>query len=71
MTTALADLCAVDLRPFAIVQGKGFHNFVQVILDIAVAHNKRLDAKELLPDETTVKRNTSGQCSGRFLGITS
>jgi hypothetical protein len=59
VTTALVDLCAEDLRLFAIVQGKGFQKFVQVILDIAIAHNKRLDAKELLPDETTIKRNTS------------
>ena len=61
VTTILVDLCAEDLRPFAIVQGKGFQKFVQVILDIAIAHNKRLDAKELLPDETTIKRNTSNR----------
>ena len=59
MTTALDDLCAEDLHPFAIVQGKGFQKFVQVILDIAIVHNKRMDAKELLPDETIVKCNTS------------
>ena len=61
MTTALVNLCAEDLCPFAIVQGKDFQKFVQVILDIAIAHNKRLDAKELLPDETTIKRNTSNR----------
>ena len=59
VTIDVVDLCAEDLHPFAIVQGKGFQNFIQVILDIAIAHNKRLDAKDLLPDETTIKRNTS------------
>ena len=38
LTTAIADFCAVDVRPFAVLSGGGFKAMTQAALDIAVAN---------------------------------
>ncbi|BBN18176.1 hypothetical protein Mp_8g00340 [Marchantia polymorpha subsp. ruderalis] len=51
-----AAMCAVDMRPFAIVSGEGFQSLLQTVLDIGVASKNPIRIKDLLNDEVTVKR---------------
>ena len=57
LTTAIADSCAVDMRPFAVVAGSGFKAMIQTALDIATVANPscgRLLIDELLATPKTV-----------------
>ncbi|BBN04075.1 hypothetical protein Mp_3g01670 [Marchantia polymorpha subsp. ruderalis] len=51
-----AAMCAVDMRPYAIVSGEGFQSLLQTVLDIGVASKNPIRIKDLLSDEVTVKR---------------
>lgn len=59
LTTAIADFCAVDMRPFAVVAGPGFMKMMQTALDIAVANPSRgrLLAGELIATPKTIRLN--------------
>lgn len=57
ITLALADFCAQDLRPFNIAKGPGFKNMIQTVLDVAVNHNKRLLADDLLCEPINIRKN--------------
>jgi hypothetical protein len=51
-----AAMCAVDMRPFAVVSGKGCQSLLQTVLDIGVASKNPIRIKDLFSDEVTVKR---------------
>jgi hypothetical protein len=51
-------MCAVDMRPFAVISGEGFQSLLQTVLDIGVASKNPIWIKDLLSDEVTVKRAT-------------
>ncbi len=51
-----AAMCAIDMRPFAVVSGEGFQSLLQTVLDIGVASKNPIRIKDLLSDEVTVKR---------------
>ncbi len=59
MTTSIADFCAVDMRPFAVVAGSGFKAMIQTAFDIAVANPScgQLLVDELLATLKTVRLN--------------
>lgn len=51
-----AAMCAVDIRPFAIVSGDGFKALLQTVLDIGVSSKNPIRIEDLLSDQVTVKR---------------
>ncbi|OAE24427.1 hypothetical protein AXG93_4530s1290 [Marchantia polymorpha subsp. ruderalis] len=57
ITVALADMCAVDMRPFYIVKGTGFRNYTQTVLNIGVNSKVGMLVDNILPDPTTESRN--------------
>ncbi|BBN02288.1 hypothetical protein Mp_2g14090 [Marchantia polymorpha subsp. ruderalis] len=57
ITVALADMCAVDMRPFYIVKGTGFRNYTQTVLNIGVNSKVGMLVDNILPDPTTISRN--------------
>lgn len=57
ITGALADMCAVDMRPFDIVKGKGFREFSQKLLNIGVNSKRGISIDKLFPAPITVSRN--------------
>jgi hypothetical protein len=48
MTNSLVNMCAYDIRPFAVVEGPGFHDVIQTALDIGFASKTPLLAHDLL-----------------------
>jgi hypothetical protein len=48
MTNFLVNMCAYDIRPFAVVEGPGFHDVIQTALDIGFASKTPLLADDLL-----------------------
>jgi hypothetical protein len=48
MTNSLVNMCAYDIHPFAMVEGPGFHNVIQIALDIGFASKTPLLADDLL-----------------------
>ncbi|KAH8935934.1 hypothetical protein BDL97_17G057100 [Sphagnum fallax] len=58
VVTSCAAMCAVDMRPFAVISGEGFQSLLQTVLDIGVASKNPIWIKDLLNDEVTVKRAT-------------
>ncbi|KAK3925971.1 Transposable element Hobo transposase [Frankliniella fusca] len=64
--------CAKDLAPFQSVQGEGFLDLVQNILDIGFQATGRVDARRLMPDRTTVSRNMedmAGEIKLKFIPL--
>ncbi|BBN12813.1 hypothetical protein Mp_5g23090 [Marchantia polymorpha subsp. ruderalis] len=57
ITVALADMCAVDMRPFYIVKGTGFRNYTQTVLNIGLNSKVGMLVDNILPDPTTITRN--------------
>ena len=53
-TDRIALCCANDFRPFYMVEGEGFIELIQWIIDL-VAAKGRIDARELLPKSKAVK----------------
>ena len=58
---AAAICCAVDLRPFTFIEGKGFQLLVQAIIKFA-SINGLVKASDLLPSANTVKNHLKTQC---------
>ncbi len=58
MTNSLVNMCAYDIRPFAVVEGPGFHDVIQTALDIGFASKTPLLAYDLLESRQTIKRRT-------------
>jgi zinc finger BED domain-containing protein 1 (E3 SUMO-protein ligase ZBED1) len=58
-TMEAVKMCAIDFRPFETVAGKGFKHLVQSCMDVATKYSERVLVDDLLPDPTTVSRNTS------------
>lgn len=52
----LIDFVCNDLRPFEIVSGKGFRDFIQEMINIGSIHGS-FPVDELLPNPTTISRN--------------
>ncbi|BBN19838.1 hypothetical protein Mp_8g14090 [Marchantia polymorpha subsp. ruderalis] len=57
ITVALADMRAVDMRPFYIVKGTGFKNYTQTVLNIGVNSKVGMLVDNILPDPTTISKN--------------
>ncbi len=58
MTNSLVNMCAYDIRLFAVVEGPGFHDVIQTALDISFASKTPLLADDLLQSRQTIKRRT-------------
>jgi hypothetical protein len=54
----LSYMCAVDIRPFEMIEGRGFQDVLQYIADMAAKHG-RIHINAILPNPTTVSRNVS------------
>ena len=67
LTTAIADFCAVDMRPFAVVSGSEFKAMIQTALDIAVPNPScgRLLVDELLATPTVRLNVETRAAAGR------
>jgi len=48
MTNFLVNMCAYDIRPFAVVEGPRFHDVIQTALDIGFANKTPLLVDDLL-----------------------
>jgi len=48
MTNSLVNMCAYDIRPFAVVEGTGFHDVIMTALDIGFASKTSLLIDDLL-----------------------
>ncbi len=62
ITKALGEMCALDIRPFSIVSGKGFRSLLQNVLDVGVSSRNPMNIDDLLPDQVTVKRSLKTRC---------
>jgi hypothetical protein len=58
MTNSLVNMCAYDIHSFAVVEGPGFHDVIQIALDIGFASKTPLLADDLLQSRQTIKRRT-------------
>jgi hypothetical protein len=58
MTNSQVNMCAYDIRPFAMVEGPGFHDVIETTLDISFASKTPLLADDLLQSQQTIKRRT-------------
>jgi hypothetical protein len=58
MTNSLVNMCAYDIRPFAMVEGPKFHDVIQTALDIGFVSKTPLLADDLLQSRQIIKRRT-------------
>ena len=56
VSKAAAKMCAIDMRPFYMIEGDGMSMFIDTIIKI-IAVKGRIDAKDLLPCADTVKNH--------------
>jgi hypothetical protein len=49
--------CAQDLRPMKSAKGKGMISLIQTAIDLQFVRTTRMNAKDLIPDPTTISRN--------------
>lgn len=61
ITDKIARMCCQDLRPFAIVEGRGFKAVAQELLRIGAAYGSSIEAEDLLPSARTVSRHIEGE----------
>ena len=61
LTNKIARMCSQDLRPFAVVEGQGFINVVQELLDIGSRYGGSMLAEDVLPCARTVSRHVAGE----------
>jgi len=52
---ASVQMCTGDIRPFNLVEGSNFQNVIQTAIDLGAKHG-RIEAKNLIPDSTTISR---------------
>uniref|UniRef100_A0A3B3BG73 BED-type domain-containing protein n=1 Tax=Oryzias melastigma TaxID=30732 RepID=A0A3B3BG73_ORYME len=57
----IARMCSQDLRPFAIVEGKGFIKVAQEMLDIGAKYGSNIQVEDILPSARTVSRHVEGE----------
>ncbi|CAM4475285.1 unnamed protein product [Leuciscus chuanchicus] len=62
LTDACVNLCSLDMRPFDIVSGKGFHQVAQTLIDIGAKFGA-VDAGAILPHRQTVCDRAKKQAS--------
>ncbi len=58
MTNSLVNMCAWDIRSFALVDGPGFANVIQTALNIGFTSKTPLLVEDLLQSRQTIKRAT-------------
>ncbi|RXN36597.1 trace amine-associated receptor 13c-like protein [Labeo rohita] len=61
LTDKIARMCSQDLRPFAVVEGKGFTNVAQELLDIGAKYGSNVQVEDILPCARTVSRHVEGE----------
>ena len=57
-TDACIKFCSTDMRPFEIVNGEGFRNLCQTLLDIGSKSNVPIESRDMIPDSTPISRRT-------------
>jgi len=62
---AMVQFCTIDLRPFKVVDGMGFQNLIQSVLDIGYNSSRRIVATSLLPDRKTIRRSVVSHATDR------
>lgn len=58
LTEKIVEFCALDVRPFEIIKGKGFINLAQHFISVGAEHGV-VDVSNVLPHPTTISRNVS------------
>lgn len=58
ITEKIVEFCALDVRPFEIIKGKGFVNLVQYFISVGARYGE-VDVTTILPHPTTISRNVS------------
>ncbi|KAG4067136.1 hypothetical protein HA402_000127 [Bradysia odoriphaga] len=58
LTAKIVEFCALDIRPFEIIKGKGFINLAQHFISVGAEHGV-IDVSNVLPHPTTISRNVS------------
>lgn len=61
MTNKITRMCGIDLRPFAVVDGKGFINVMQETIDIGAKYGNNVETQDILPYGCTVSRLVQGE----------
>ncbi|RXN09856.1 Transposable element Hobo transposase [Labeo rohita] len=61
LTDKIARMCSQDLRPFAVVEGKGFTNVAQELLNIGAKYGSNVQVEDILPCARTVSRHVEGE----------
>ncbi|KAL0965778.1 hypothetical protein UPYG_G00285610 [Umbra pygmaea] len=61
LTDKNARMCSQDLRPFAVVEGKGFTNVAQELLDIGAKYGSNEQVEDIMPCACTVSRHVEGE----------
>lgn len=62
MLDSITDWCAKDIRPLAVINGKGFQQFCEKLMDMSKQYDKS-QIGQILPNEKTVSRNVSERYS--------
>lgn len=57
VSIAAAKMCAIDMRPFTSIEGRGMEQFVDTIIQV-VSMEGVIAAKEILPCADTIKNHT-------------
>ncbi|CAF4550224.1 unnamed protein product, partial [Rotaria sp. Silwood2] len=58
LITAAAEFCAIDNRPFSLIQGNGFQHLANAMYGAGRALSAFTPIESLLPDRTTISRET-------------
>ena len=66
-----SNMCAIDIRPFSIVEGIGFRKFAEKLIAIGAKYGN-VSADDLLPSARTVSRHVYSEaevfcCNDRFV----
>ena len=55
LVNVISNLCAIDIRPFSIIEGIGFRKFAEKLIAIGAKHGN-VAADDILPSARTVSR---------------
>jgi hypothetical protein len=56
LVDVISNMCAIDIRPFAIVEGIGFRKLAEKLIAIGAKHGN-LSVDDVLPSARTVSRH--------------
>ncbi len=60
-TDVMTRMCSQDLRPFAIVEGRGFIEFAKELINIGAKYGSSIEIEDVLPSARTVSRHVEDE----------